>query len=151
MTTNKVKRFGELGRLAEGEEREASRRLKLRIEDVLAQRSKLDQLQTYLQEYRDGGEQTANKKIDPMHWENYRRFLAQLSQTIEAQQVELAEAESRYRDEAARWQTSHARTETLSRLLEKYEVEQQREVATREQKEMDDQAGRSSGKPPIHR
>lgn len=148
--TSKLKRFGELERLAEGKEREASRQLKLRIDDVLAQRTKLDQLRTYLEEYREGVGQTANRKIDPMHWENYRRFLAQLSQTIEAQQLELAEAESRYRDEAARWQASHARTETLSRLLEKYEVEQQRQVASREQKEMDDRVGRSRGVKPGH-
>jgi len=146
MTKNKLKRFGELERLAEGEEREASRRLKLRIEDVLAQRTKLDQLQTYLQEYR--GEQTAKKNVDPARWENYRRFLTQLSQTIEAQQVQLAEAESRYHDEAARWQESHARTETLSRLLEKYTAERQREMANREQKEMDDRASRTPAQKP---
>jgi flagellar export protein FliJ len=150
VTTNKLKRFGGLERLAEGEEREASRRLKQRIDDVLAQRTKLDQLQTYLEEYRDSGGHTANQKIDPMHWENYRRFLDQLSQTIEAQAVELAEAESRYRDEAARWQASHARTETLSRLLAKYEGEQKRKVARREQKEMDDRVGRAPGKPPSY-
>ena len=142
MTKHKLKRFGELERLAEGEEHKASRRLKERIEDVLAERTKLDQLQTYLQEYRDESAPAANQKIDPMRWENYRRFLSQLSQTIEAQQIELAEAESRYRDEAARWQASHARTESLSRLLEKYEKEQKREVASREQKELDDQLGR---------
>jgi len=146
MTKHKLKRFGELERLAENEENKASQRLKQRIEDVLAQRTKLDQLRTYLQEYRDGSEQTANQKIDPTRWENYRRFLAQLSQTIEAQQLELAEAESRYRDEAARWQASHARTESLSRLLEKYEDEKKREVASREQKESDDRAGRSSNR-----
>lgn len=139
----KLKRFGELERLAEGEEREASRRLKQRIDDVLSQRTKLDQLQTYLDEYRNGGDQAGNQKVDPMQWENYRRFLAQLSQTIEAQQLELAEAESRYRDEAARWQASHARTETLSRLLEKYEGEQKREIAAREQREADDRVGQS--------
>ena len=139
---SKLKRFGELERLAESEELVASKRLKECIDVVLAERNKLDQLKHYLEEYRneDGN---SPQQHDPARWENYRRFLDRLSQTIEAQRRELEEAEARYRTEADRWRASHARTETLSRLLEKFEVEQRREVAAREQKELDDRASRS--------
>lgn len=141
---SKLKRFGELERLAEGEELEASRRLKECIEDVLAERAKLDQLRDYLEDYRNGETATDNQRLDPARWENYRRFLSRLSETIEAQQQELDQAEARYREEADRWQASHARTETLSRLLQKFESEQRREMATREQKEQDDRVSRAS-------
>ena len=135
----KVKRFGELERLAEGEEREAARRLKECIDSVLAQRGKLDQLRAYLAEYRISNDPGANpQRIEPARWENYHRFLTKLSETIEAQERELAKAESQYEVEAARWQTSHAKTEAMSRLLAKYETEYRREIDTREQKEADD-------------
>ncbi len=140
---SKLKRFGELERLAGGEELVATRRLKECIETVLAERTKLDQLRDYLQDYRNGDGTAANQQLDPVRWENYRRFLGRLSDTIEAQQRELDQAEARYQEEADRWRASHARTETLSRLLQKFEAEQRREIATREQKEQDDRASRS--------
>ncbi len=140
---SKLKRFGELERLAEGEELAASRRLKECIEEVLTERTKLDQLRDYLEDYRKGDGSATNQQLDPVRWENYRRFLGRLSETIEAQQQELDQAEARYREEAGRWQASHARTETMSRLLQKFETEQRRELAAREQKEQDDRASRS--------
>ena len=50
--SNKVKRFGELERLAESRELEASRRLASSIESLRTKQAELDQLRRYLEEYR---------------------------------------------------------------------------------------------------
>ena len=136
--TSKVKRFGDLERLAGSREMEASRRLASTLDALRAQQQQLEQLRNYMDEYR---EQQPDQGTDPVRWENYRLFLARLSAAIRQQETELQEAEARYSEEASRWQESHAHTQALSKLLEKYQLEDRKRVSDREQKDLDDRHG----------
>ena len=133
---SKVKRFGELERLAESRELEASRRLASSIESLRSKQAELDQLRSYLEEYRS--QQQDRNGTDPVRWENYRLFLSRLSHAIRQQEQELEAAEARYSEEASRWQDSHARTQALSNLLEKYKRQDQQRADDLEQKELDE-------------
>ncbi len=137
--SSRVKRFGELERLAGSREQEASRRLAATLDALREKEQQLDQLRTYLDEYQQ--QSRAAQGTDPTRWENYRLFLSRLSEAIQQQERELTDARARYAEEASSWRESHARTQALTKLVDKYRREDRQRMTELEQKELDELLG----------
>ena len=135
---NKPKRFEGLKDLAGDKERKAAQRLAEALEALNEKRRELEQLKAYLDEY----QAAPAAPTDTVRLENLRLFMSRLSQAIDAQQGDLAQAEARYQEEAARWKALKAQTQALDQLVDKYTREARKEDLNQEQKELDEQAAR---------
>ena len=135
---NKQKRFAGLKDLAGDKERKAAQRLADALQALNEKKQELDQLKSYLDDY----QKAPAAPTDTARLENLRLFMSRLSQAIEAQEGDLAQAERRYQDEAERWKTLKAQTQAFDQLVDKYTREEQYADQQQEQKELDEQAAR---------
>ena len=135
---DKPKRFAGLKDLAGDKERKAAQRLADALTALNEKKQELAQLKSYLDDY----QAAPVAPTDTARLENLRLFMSRLSQAIEAQEGDLAQAEARYQDEADRWKALKAQTQALDQLVDKYTRQAQYADQEREQKELDEQAAR---------
>ncbi len=136
---NRAARLEPLADYAGKVENEAARRLALSAEALAAKEKEVEQLRSYLAEYRQRAE-LKDAATDPLRWQNARAFLAKLSDIVAARETELAQAVERYRLEAERWRDSHRRTKSLDKLVADGAREAEAKMAKREQRELDERA-----------
>jgi flagellar export protein FliJ len=120
-------------------ETEAVRRLAASAKAVAAKEKELEQLRSYLAEYRQRTELAA-ATTDSMRWQNSRAFLAKLSAVVAAREAELAAVVERYRLETERWHDSHRRAKSLDKLVADAYRDEDRAAERREQRELDERA-----------
>ncbi|HVY64335.1 MAG TPA: flagellar export protein FliJ [Gammaproteobacteria bacterium] len=140
---NRASRLEPIAEYAGKLEDEAARRLAASASAIQAKEREVEQLRSYLAEYRRRDEQ-APPSADPLRWQNGRAFLARLCAAVAAQETELQKAVERYRLEAERWRESYRRSKSLDQLIERGEQEQRRERQRRDQAELDELALRRS-------
>lgn len=134
---NRSKRFEPIAQLAGVRETIAARALAASLKDVRSKETDLEQLRTYLDEYRQIAE-PGDRAVDAMRLHNARKFLARLNDAVRAQEGELHKATERYRLEAERWRISHQHTQALERLVDKYYREELLDLERRNQAELDE-------------
>ena len=134
---NKASRLEPLADYAASRETEAARRLAVTGRELKAKEAELEQLRSYLAEYRQRAELDTT---DSTRWQNARAFLARLSDAVAFHEAEVAKAVERYRFEADRWRDSHQRSQTLDKVVERSQREERHASEKRDQAELDERA-----------
>jgi len=129
-------------RVAESREREAARVLGAAEQEVVAHRTRLQELQEYRVEYRNQLVSVGNGGIAAQRYVEYHRFLARLDLAIEHQE-RLLEMTVRQREEKrALWAEARAKMKAVEKVVERFVTEEEAERLRREQKETDERAQR---------
>jgi flagellar FliJ protein len=136
----RVARLEPLADLAGMAEADAARRLAATVKVMQSKEAELQQLRSYLAEYRQRAEQDAATGSERMR--NTRAFLAKLSDAVAFQEVEHAKLVERYRIDADRWRQSHQRAQALDKVVDRAEHELLQALRQREQAEQDEHAAR---------
>jgi flagellar FliJ protein len=134
---NRAARLMPLADYAGKIETEAARRVAASARALAAKEKELEQLRSYLAEYRRRAA-LAEDPADPLRWQNERAFLAKLSELVAAREAEVARLVESYRVEAERWRESHRRTKSLDKLIADGEREAEAAEEKREQRELDE-------------
>jgi flagellar protein FliJ len=120
-------------------EDEAARRLAASAKALRTKEREVEQLRSYLAEYRQRTE-LEQESTDSLRWQNSRAFLARLSDVVVAQEAELAKAVEHYRLETERWRDSYRRSKSLDQVIAQGQREAARETERRMQAELDESA-----------
>ena len=138
---NKASRLEPLADYAGLREAEAARRLAQSSDQIKTKEAELEQLRSYLAEYRQRAELDST---DSTRWQNARAFLSRLSDAVAFHEAELAKAVERHRLEADRWRDSHQRAQALDKVIERSQREYVNALQRRDQAEVDEHAARQS-------
>jgi len=76
--------------------------------------------------------------VSSAHWQDYQDFLRRLDTAVNAQQQIVRDCERNLEIHRQRWMAKRQRLQSLERVLEKYETEDQIHEARREQKRLDE-------------
>jgi flagellar export protein FliJ len=120
-------------------EDEAARRLAASVKALQTKEHEVEQLRSYLAEYRQRAE-LDQQCTDSMRWQNTRAFLARLSGVVAVQEAELAKAVECHRLESERWRDSYRRSKSLDQLIERGQREVAQQLGKRTQAELDESA-----------
>ena len=120
-------------------EDEAARRLAASAKALQTKEHEVEQLRSYLAEYRQRAE-LEQQSTDSIRWQNSRAFLARLSSVVAAQETELKNAVEHYRLETERWRDSYRRSKSLDQFIERGQREAAQVLEKRAQAELDESA-----------
>ena len=140
---DRASRLEPLAGYASQVEAEAARRLAASVKNLKSKETELEQLRSYLAEYRQREEQELQTS-ESGRWRNTRLFLAKLCDAVAFHEAELQKAVERYRFDADRWRDCHQRTQTLDKVVERSNRDASHTRQQREQAELDEQAARRS-------
>jgi flagellar export protein FliJ len=143
---NKAVRLEPLRDYADKVETEAARRLAATAKAVTIKEKEVEQLRGYLAEYRQRA-QVDERSTDALRWQNTRAFLAKLSGVVTAREAELAQAVESYRLETETWRDSYRRAKSLDKIVTDAQREARNELASREQRELDERTLRGMLEP----
>ncbi len=107
-----------------------------------AQRQQIENLERYQQEYREQIRSSQQGVVSVARLQGWQAFIAQLDQVIGQQQKLLVQAEDRLRHCREEWQRAWERRRGMEKYIETCRRQEQREQDLREQKQMDEAAGR---------
>ncbi len=107
-----------------------------------AQRQQIDNLERYQREYRDQIRSSQHGVVSVARLQGWQAFIAQLDGVIAQQQKLLVQAEDRLRVCREEWQKAWERRRGMEKYIETCRRQEQREQDLREQKQMDEAAGR---------
>lgn len=103
------------------------------LEEQLA---KLGELNAYRLNYAALSRSMAN--VRSAHWKDYQSFLERLDQAVQSQQQIVADSEQIVEAHRRRWLAKRRRLDSLQRVLERYEFEENQHLERREQRAQDD-------------
>jgi len=137
----KSKRFEPIQEIASTAAKDLSRAMGEAGRHVADLERKLQQLQTYRDEYAKNSSQSGSS-MDAVKLQNYRSFLDRLGDAMRQQQKLLEHARAEYEKKRADWSEKRVEAESLGRVVERFRKEEQRAVDQREQREGDEAAMR---------
>lgn len=133
-------KIGKIVAIAEADERRVGQqasRSQQRLEEQLA---RLGELNAYRRNY--AGRTSTDSVVSSAHWQDYQSFLNRLDTAVKAQQQIVQDCERKLAAHRQRWMAKRQRVQSLERVVDKYQAEERRHEARREQKRLDD-LGRS--------
>jgi flagellar export protein FliJ len=136
---NRAKRLEPIADYAGKLEDEAARRLAASAKALQTKEREVEQLRSYLAEYRQRAE-LEQPSTDSLRWQNSRAFLARLCGVVAAQEDELKSAVEHHRLEAERWRDSYRRSKSLDQVIERGQREAAQVQQKRAQAELDESA-----------
>jgi flagellar export protein FliJ len=134
---NKASRLEPIADYAGMVENEAARRLAASAKALETKEREVEQLRSYLAEYRQRTE-VEHASTDSLRWRNTRAFLSRLTEVVSGQEAELQKAVEKYRLEAERWRDSYRRSKSLDKVIEQAQREILQEGQRRDQAELDE-------------
>lgn len=141
----KSKRFQPIADLARDAERDAAKALGTALQQLEEGRRQLQQLQGYHDEYLRRLQQLGQQGINGQQLNEYRHFMRNLDNAIEAQKGAVAQAERVLEERKKFWFSKRGRSKALDSVLERYLESEQHQRDKREQREQDDRASRRGG------
>lgn len=108
-----------------------------------AQRQQIENLERYQKEYRDQIRSSQQGVVSVARLQGWQAFIAQLDQVIGQQQKLLVQAEDRLRACREEWQKAWERRRGMEKYIETCRQQEQREQDLKDQKLMDEAAGRN--------
>jgi flagellar FliJ protein len=108
----------------------------------------LAQLRQYLDEYMRKNTPGLGS-VDPVRLENYRAFLARLTEAVRAQEQLVEQANREYERKREDWRVQHVEAAALGRAVERMQVSERTEQDRREQKEADEDTANRLKKSPA--
>jgi flagellar FliJ protein len=139
----KSKRMQPVARVADQRERQAAVEMAEFRRFLDAQQAKLDELNTYRNDYARHFEQAGRGGMDAARMADYRRILARLNDAIAYQEKRLISLHNDYEQVRRRWTDTRTRAAALDKVMERYRAEELRETEQREQGESDERAQRA--------
>jgi flagellar protein FliJ len=137
----KSKRFEPIQEIASTSAKDLSRAMGEAGRKVAELEHKLQQLQSYRDDYTKNSSQSGSS-MDAVKLQNYRSFLDRLGDAMRQQQKLLEHARAEYEKKRADWSEKRVEAESLGRVVERFRKEEQRAVDQREQREGDEAAMR---------
>jgi flagellar FliJ protein len=107
-----------------------------------AQRQQIDNLEQYQREYREQIRRSQQGVVSVARLQGWQAFIAQLDQVIVQQQKLLTQAEGRLQVCREEWQKAWERRRGMEKYIATCRQHEQRELDLREQKQIDEAAGR---------
>ncbi len=136
-------RFKQINGLARHREQAAGKDLSQSAQACQTAEQRLQQLQDYVQEYRQKFQQVMASGLDARQLSDYQRFLGNLDMALE-QQRETLYGKREVRDaHEHKWREAHAEVKALDNLVSKHQALVQKKRDQKEQKEQDDHAARN--------
>ena len=114
-----------------------------------AEQQRLDQLQQYRHEYQSRKTDTG-KLYSSFELVEFQRFLQQLDQTIEQQQLVLKQCEVTLNGKREQWKETRVNAKLMHKVVDNLQQQETRQQEKIEQKEMDEHALRQHGQPSPH-
>ncbi len=136
---NRASRLAPIAEYAGRVEDEAARRLASSAKALQAKEREVEQLRSYLAEYRQRAD-LEQQSTDSLRWQNSRAFLARLCEVVAAQEAALHNAIECHRLEAERWRDSYRRSKSLDQVIERGQREEAEVLQKRAQAELDEAA-----------
>lgn len=136
----KSKRMEPVTRVADQRERQAAVEMAEFRRFLDAQQAKLDELNTYRNDYARHFEQAGRGGMDAARMADYRRILARLNDAIAYQEKRLISLHSDYEQVRRRWTDTRTRAAALDKVMERYRSDERREEDRREQGELDERS-----------
>ena len=100
------------------------------------QMAKLGELNAYRHNYAALSRSTEN--VSSAHWKDYQSFLQRLDQAVQSQQQIVSDSEQNLEAHRRRWLAKRQRVESLQRVLERYQAEEQQNLERQQQRLQDD-------------
>jgi flagellar FliJ protein len=136
----KSKRFEPIQEIAATSAKDLSRAMADAGRKVTDLEHKLEQLQTYRDEYVRNSQSSG--AIDAVKLQNYRSFLARLGEALNQHLKSLDLARQEFEKRRSQWSEKRIEAESLNRVVDRFRKEEQHAADRREQREGDDAAMR---------
>jgi flagellar FliJ protein len=137
----KSKRFEPIQEIASTSAKDLSRAMGEAGRKVADLERKLQQLQSYRDEYTKSSA-NSGASMDAVKLQNYRSFLDRLGEALRQQLKSLEHARADYEKKRAQWSEKRVEAESLGRVVERFRKEERQALDQREQREGDDAAMR---------
>ena len=105
-------------------------------QELQKQVARLGELNAYRQSY--SSHSRSLHDVNSAHWKDYQRFLQRLDQAVQSQQQLVRDSEKNLEIHRRRWQEKRQRLDSLQRVLDRCQAEEQRLEDRREQRVQDD-------------
>jgi flagellar protein FliJ len=137
----KSKRFEPIQEIAPTSAKDLSRAMGEAGRKVADLERKLQQLQSYRDEYTKSSA-NSGASMDAVKLQNYRSFLDRLGEALRQQLKSLEHARADYEKKRVQWSEKRVEAESLGRVVERFRKEERHALDQREQREGDDAAMR---------
>ena len=99
---------------------------------------RLQQLQDYKQEYEDNHLTNQARPYSVVEFQEIKRFLLQLDQTIEQQKQVVAMAERELELKRNNWKQTRSRSDAMNKMVDRLQQTEQKQLDKNEQKSLDE-------------
>jgi flagellar FliJ protein len=136
--------------LAQSREQEAVQKLGQSQQYLQAQQVKLEELRAYRDQYARDFDASGGAGLGATRMQDYRIFLSRLGEAIRQQEAAIAQCCARHEQTHRQWMESRGQSRAVDELVDRYRLEESKQLDRKEQKEQDDRAGRLSPDP-VHK
>lgn len=133
---SRTRKIGKIVALAASEESRFGQVAGRSRQHLQEQLDRLGELNAFRQNYANKSD--ARSSVCSAHWQDYQDFLRRLDTAVNAQQQIVRDCERNLEINRQRWMAKRQRLQSLERVLEKYETEEQVQEARQEQKRLDE-------------
>jgi len=134
----KSSRLQPVVQVAENREQMAAQALGNAQLGLAASEQRLNELKRYREEYVRRFHDAGAIGMGANKLEDFRKFLANLSQAIDQQVRVVAQAARGVEDKRRHWLSSRSKTQILDTVVSRYQAEEQRQADRKEQRELDE-------------
>ena len=134
----KSKRLQPVLMLAKLKEQQAAKQLQQQRDNLQLEKTKLDQLEQYSLEYRNGQITTGQRGTSTTQMVNYQLFLTQLDQAIAQQKQTVRLSEQVLQQRVDQWRVLFARRDKMDDFIDRTAREEDREMEKRIESELED-------------
>ena len=151
MAAKRSQRMQPIVRLAGNREEQAAQSLARAQQHLAEQEAKLENLADYRGEYRQQVVGAGSQGLNGRQVRGFQGFLNQLDQAVEGQRQVIERARLEVEERRRIWLAARVECQRMDLVIERFESEELRVVARREQKETDEYASRPRKGPPGRR
>jgi flagellar FliJ protein len=137
-------RLQPLVRLATNREEKAALALARARDNLASQEAKLEDLDSYRGEYRDVVYSAGGQGVNGRQVRGFHGFLGQLAQAVEAQRQVIERARAEVEQRRQEWLAARVECQRMDLVIERFQDDEARLEARREQKVMDEFAGQAA-------
>ena len=138
------KRMQPVQQLAQSREQKAVQKLGQSQQYLQAQQARLEELRAYRDQYAREFEASGGAGLGATRMHDYRIFLNRLGEAIHQQETLIAQCCARHEQTRRQWLESRGQSQAVDKLVDRYRLEEGKQLERTEQKEQDDRAQRSS-------
>jgi len=132
--------------LAQNRERDAVKKLGESQQYLETQRTKLEELRAYRDQYAQSFESTGGAGLDAIRVQEYRAFLGRLNEAIQQQEAVVEQCAVRHDQARQQWMTTRSHSQAIDKVLERYRHAERKQQDRKEQQEHDERARRQPPK-----